>query len=183
MLRARATAQQAVAVAVAQRGRVDVVALGGADPALLAEHDGHRLARHQFGLVDSACAASRATSGERRASPNFLASASSSSLTSFFSLALLARIDWIALALGVQLVLLAADLHFLQARQLAQPGLEDVVGLLLAELEARHQHRLGLVLGADDADHLVEVEEGDQQAFQQVQAALDLVQAVVAGGG
>jgi hypothetical protein len=75
-----------------------------------------------------ACAASRATSGERRASPNFLASASSSSLTSFFSLALLSRMAGSFALLG-QLVLLAADLHFLQARQLLQLGFEDVVGL------------------------------------------------------
>src|SRR3546814_8200476 len=67
-------------------------------------------------------------------------------------------------ALGGQLGLLAADLHFLEPRELAQPGLEDVVGLLLAELEALHEDGLGLVLAADDADHLVEVEERDRKS-------------------
>ncbi len=42
---------------------------------------------------------------------------------------------------------------------------------------------LGLVLVADDADHLVEVQEGDQQAVEDVQAGLDLVEAVAARGG
>ena len=37
---------------------------------------------------------------------------------------------------------------------------------------------LGLLLVADDADHLVEVEVGDQQAVEDVQAGLDLGQAV-----
>src|SRR3546814_1549808 len=36
---------------------------------------------------------------------------------------------------------------------------------------------------ADDADDLVQVEEGDQQAFEQVQAALDLLQPVVEAPG
>ncbi len=51
--------------------------------------------------------------------------------------------------------------------------------MFLAEPEARHQHRLGFVLGADNADHLIEVEVGDAQTFQQVQAAFDLGEAVI----
>src|SRR5690606_32889260 len=43
--------EQPVALAVGQAGRVHVVALGRAHPALLAEHDGHGLAGDQFGLV------------------------------------------------------------------------------------------------------------------------------------
>ena len=39
-----------------------------------------------------------------------------------------------------------------------------------------------LVLGADDADHFVEVEERDQQAFEHVQAAFDLLEPVAAAG-
>src|SRR3546814_2656553 len=67
--------------------------------------------------------------------------------------------------------------------QLFQLGLEDVLGLFVGQVEARDQRRLGLVLGADDADHFVQVEEGDQQAFQQVQAALHLFQPVVEAPG
>ena len=62
------TPQQAVAVAVAERGRVDVVALGRAHPALLAEHHGHRLARHQLGFATAPAPrrARPAASGARR---------------------------------------------------------------------------------------------------------------------
>jgi hypothetical protein len=62
---------------------------------------------------------------------------------------------------------------------LLQARLEDVVGLVLAELEARDQRGARLVLGADDADDFIQVEEGHQQAFQQVQAALDAFEAVL----
>ena len=46
-------------------------------------------------------------------------------------------------------------------------------------LKRLHQHGLRLVLGADDLDHLVEVEIGDQIAFQHFQPLLDLLQAVL----
>ena len=157
---------------------VDVVALGRAHPALLAEHHRHRLARHQFGLGQRL---RRAARDQRRAArvAELLRVGEQFVLDQLLQLGLAGEDRDDLLALGGELVLLAADLHLLQPRQLAQLGFEDVVGLLLAQLEARHQHRLGLVLAADDADHLVQVEERDQQAFQQVQAALDLVEAVV----
>jgi hypothetical protein len=125
-----------------------------------------------------ACAAWRSTSGERRASPNFFASACSSSLTCLRSFAGEASVELSLSRSFRQLVLLAADLHLLQARELLELGLQDVVGLRLGQAEARDQRLARLVLGADDADDLVEVEEGDQQAFQQVQALFDLLQAV-----
>jgi hypothetical protein len=134
-------------------------------------------------VSDRACAAPRATSGERRASPNFFASGDQLVLHQLLQLGLAVQRRDDAVALGFELGFLAADLHFLQARQLAQPGLQDVVGLVVAELEALHQHRLGFVLAADDADHLIQVEKRDQQAFQQVQAALDLVEAVLEAAG
>ena len=82
-----------------------------------------------------------------------------------------------------QFRLLGADLHLLQTRQLTQPGVEHIVGLDLVEAEGGHQRRLGLVLGADDADHLVDVEESDQQALQQMQPAQHLVEAVLEAPG
>ncbi len=83
------------------------------------------------------------------------------------------------LALGGELLLLLADLHLLELREMAQPGIENLLGLLVRELEALHQHRLRLVLAADDADHLVEIEIDDEQAFEDVQPPADLVQAVL----
>ncbi len=58
----------------------------------------------------------------------------------------------------------AAELHLLEPAQAAQPRVEDVVGLHLGQREARDQRGLRLVLLADDADHLVEVEVDDQHA-------------------
>ena len=63
-------------------------------------------------------------------------------------------------------------------RRRAQAGVEDGVGLDFGELEAGHQGGLRLVLLADDADHLVEVEIDDEQAAQDLQAAVDLAEAV-----
>ena len=50
-------------------------------------------------------------------------------------------------------------------------------------VQARHHHRLRLVLLADDADHLVEVEIGDQVAAEDFQPLLDLAEPVAASGG
>jgi hypothetical protein len=58
-----------------------------------------------------------------------------------------------------------------------QAQVQDGVGLHLSQLEALDQLGLGVVLEADDADHLVEVEVGDQVAVQHLQAVLDLLQA------
>ncbi len=77
-----------------------------------------------------------------------------------------------------ELFLLTADLHFLELREMAQLGLEDRLGLQVAELEALHQHRLRLVLAPHDADHLVEVQERDQQAVEDVQPRRDLLEPV-----
>ena len=61
---------------------------------------------------------------------------------------------------------------------MAQARVQDLLGLLIRELEALHQQRLRLVLAADDADHLVQIQEGDQQPIEDVQTLADLVQPV-----
>ena len=72
----------------------------------------------------------------------------------------------------------AADFHFLQLAQGPQAHVEDGVGLVLVQLERLHQHGARFVLGADDLDDLVQVEEGGQIAFQHFHAAGDLFQPV-----
>src|SRR4051794_35747078 len=62
--------------------------------------------------------------------------------------------------LGQQAVALARELHLLEPAQVAQAEIQDRLRLTVGQLEAPHQGRLRLVLLADDADHLVEVEEG-----------------------
>ncbi|MCY1507074.1 hypothetical protein D9M68_413400 [compost metagenome] len=167
---------EAVASLVGQPGGVDVVALGAAHPAFLGEHHGHRLRGHQLGFGQGL---GLGAGDDRRTT---VVAVGLGILDQFFAHQLLqlgvaAEQRQQLLLFLQQLVLLAADLHFFQPRQLAQAGIEDVVGLDLGEAETLHQHRLGLVLGADDVDHFVQVEEGDQQAVQQVQALFHLVQA------
>ena len=79
----------------------------------------------------------------------------------------------IFLQLDGQFFLFAADLHFLEPRQLLQFGVQDVIGLVFAEREARDQRGFRFVFGADDVDDFIQIQERDQQAVQQVQAALD----------
>ena len=75
--------------------------------------------------------------------------------------------------------MLAADFHFLQLAECAQPHVEDGLGLVVGEREARDERRLRLVFLADDADHLVEVEVGNQIALEDFEAPRDFAQAEV----
>ena len=58
--------------------------------------------------------------------------------------------------------------------QAPQAHVEDRFGLAIGKPELRDHHRLGLVLGADDLDDPVEVEEGDHKAVEQLQPVVDL---------
>ena len=61
---------------------------------------------------------------------------------------------------------------------MAQAHVEDRLGLALGQGERAHQLGLGLVLLADDADHLVQVEIGDPVGGEHLDALLDLRQPV-----
>ena len=77
--------------------------------------------------------------------------------------------------LGLERVALGLELDARELRQAPQPQLEDVLGLHLAEVEHVAQARAGLlavVRGADDLDDLVDVEDRDEQALDEVQALL-----------
>ena len=84
-----------------------------------------------------------------------------------------------AFQFGPKVLVLGADLEFLELAQGAQPHVEDGVGLDFRQLERLDQGRLRLVLGADDLDHLVDVEVGDQIAAEHLEPVLDLLLAVV----
>ena len=73
-------------------------------------------------------------------------------------------------------LVLGADFHFLELAQIAQTHVEDRLGLDLAQLEGLHQDGLWLVLFADDFDHLVEVEIGDQVSTKHFQAMFNFGQ-------
>ncbi len=63
-------------------------------------------------------------------------------------------------------------------RERAQAHVEDRLGLAVGQVELGDHHRLGLVLGADDLDHPVEVEERDDVAVEQLHPVGDLRQPV-----
>ncbi len=69
---------------------------------------------------------------------------------------------------------LLGDLHLLELAQAAQPHVEDCLGLPVAQRKLFDHHRLGLVLGADDLDHAVEVQKRDQKPVEQFQPLVDL---------
>ncbi len=101
-----------------------------------------------------------------------------------------------------QRVAFAAQFHFLQPPQAAQAHVEDRLGLHFAEFaltrrgrpvigfRARtlelappflaHQRIARAVVIADDVDHPVEVQIGDDEAFQHLEPVVDLVQPVLA---
>ena len=85
--------------------------------------------------------------------------------------------------LGAQAVALGPERHLLEPAQAAQPHVEDRLGLRLVEARAPapvlgHERGLGVVLGADDRDHPVEVEEGHDEALEHLEPLGDLAQPV-----
>ncbi len=72
------------------------------------------------------------------------------------------------------------DLDGLEPRELAQADFQDVLGLPLRQVEARHQRGPGLVARADDGDHLVDVEQHGLPPLEDVDAVQHLGEAVLA---
>ncbi len=72
-----------------------------------------------------------------------------------------------------QVVLLLAQRHLLETAQASQARVEDIDDLQLAEAEAGLQRLLRIVLLADDADHLVEIEEDDDHPGEQLEPLVD----------
>ncbi len=87
---------------------------------------------------------------------------------------------------GAQLLGFLLQLDAGEAGELAQAQLQDVVGLQLGQvvdLDQAFARLRGLVGGADDRDDLVDVDDRDEQALDQVQAVKLLLQAVFRCGG
>ncbi len=62
---------------------------------------------------------------------------------------------------------------------MAQFQFEDGFGLIGRQPETGHQLGLGLVFSTDDFDHFINIEIGDQQTFQDMQASKNLVEAML----
>ena len=160
---------------VGQLQRVDLVTLRGADPASPGQHHRDRLAGHELGHVDGLRGGSLDDARAPRIAEGL--GVALDLLAHQLAQPRLAREGLLQrVAFGRQFCLLPTDLHLLELREVAQLGLEDGLGLDVGQPEALHQDGLRLVLAADDADHLVEVEEGDQQAVEDVQPRRDLAE-------
>ena len=122
----------------------------------------------------------------RRGVPNVSAISSSSSETSCAHARRLGEQRLELVDLGAQLVALGLELDAAELREAAQLQLEDVVGLHLRSGRRRPCRRVracvGVVARADDLDDLVDVEDRDEQALDEVQALLAAGEAVLASG-
>ncbi len=79
-------------------------------------------------------------------------------------------------ALLQQSVALGANLDLLELAQGAQAHVENGLGLRIAELERPHENGFRFIFGADDPDHHIEVEVGNQIAVQHLEPAGNLVE-------
>ena len=154
------------------------MALRGPDPALLGQDHRHRFRGHQLGLVHGPGFFTLFQGRAPRIAelfhvgPDFL-----------LHLVLQAggRTQYLlqGLPFFLQLVQFAPYLYLLQLGQAPQPEVENGLRLGVGQVEAPHQLPLGIVLLAHDPDHLVDVQVGDHQAFQDVQALFHLLQPVL----
>ena len=162
-------------------GKVDMP-LHRADPAALRQDDGDRLALDHRLQRDIACRRRFLDTRPPRAQRRIRAVAIADLLqVALHPPLLLGGIGEQPFQLGpllVELVALAADFELLQPPQTAQPHVEDRLGLPVGQAEFRDHHLLGLVLGADDLDHPIEVEIRDQVAIEQLDPVGDLAEAM-----
>ncbi len=155
--------------------RVDLVALQGAHPAFQADRHGDRLVddahfRHRpLAFLDQRAplVAVRLRIGLDLANDRALQQRRARQHVAQASL------------LGLQLLQLLLDADRLEPCQLAEADLENVVGLPLAQGEALHQRRLRLVGGADQRDHLVDIEQDELPPVEHVNPVGDARQPVL----
>jgi hypothetical protein len=72
-----------------------------------------------------------------------------------------------------EIIALGLELDAGKSREAAQRHLEDVRRLLLGEVEDRHEALAcgrGVIARADELDDLIDVEDGDEEAIDQVEA-------------
>ena len=71
------------------------------------------------------------------------------------------------------------DFYLFQTRQVPQPQGQNRFGLDVGNAETGHQGGLGVFVGSDDGDDLVDVQKGDEQAVENVEAIADFCEAVL----
>ena len=150
----------------------------GADPALLRQQHGDRLALDQRRGRDHdrfrGGADQRAAAPERRVAAEFRPAFAATSLASArhcrLSLASSASSSADSAASCFELL---RDRDLFEPAQRAQPHVEDRLDLHLGQVPARHHLGLRIVRLADDADDLVEIEIDDDEAAQHLDAPRD----------
>ncbi len=154
------------------------MALEGADPALLGDHDGDRLALHQrlgdgVDIHLGGLAEGGAALAERRLLGELLADIADlpGDRLPLHGLGAEQLLD--ALLFLGQFLMLLAQLDLLELGKRAQAHVEDRLDLHLGEVEPRDEGLLRLVGRADDVDDLVDVEIGDEQAGEDLEALVD----------
>ena len=143
------------------------MALGRTHPTPRGQHDGDRFVGNERGFVDGL--GGFALDDLRASRITVFFGVGGKFVADEFAQTLLVAEDGLELiALLGELFLLAANLHLFELGKMTELGLEDGFGLLFAQLEALHEHRLRLILATDDADHLIEIEIRDEQAIEDV---------------
>src|SRR5208283_3704776 len=118
-----------VASLVGQRARIDLVALGRTGPAAGREHDRDRLADQQLALVNGLRRSALDDLGATFVA-EFLGVRDNHAAQQLGELGLAGQYRLETGALFGELRLLFADFELLELGQVAQPGIEDRVGLL-----------------------------------------------------
>ncbi len=163
---------------VGEAFHIHVVALGGAHPALVGKDHGNRLARGELLLGQGDGGGALHQRGAAIVAV-LLGIRQDLFLQQGAETALGTQDEFQLVALFRQLVLFGAQLEFFELGQVAEFELEDRLGLGLGDIETLHHHPARLFLGADDLDHLVDVEVGDEQTFEDVQAGQHLVETIL----
>src|SRR5207302_3862525 len=154
-----------IAALVGERARLDVVTLRRAHPAAGGQHHGARRVGDEARLIDRLRRLALDDLGAPLiAVPVRIGADLGGDELTQLCLALEEALE--LLALDRERLLLLADSQLFEPGQMAQARVQDLLGLLVGELEALYEDGLRLVLAAVDADHLVEVEEGDEQAIE-----------------
>ena len=169
-------AVQPVARLEGKARRLVPVALARPHPAFFADHHRHRLVDHfhlghgaLFGLDQRAARVGKLLGVAFDLLDHQAAQAGRAAQNVFQAALLLAQLGQFLL-----------DLDGFEPRQLAQADVEDVISLDGAEVEARDQRRLRLVAVSDDRNHLVDVQQHQLPAFEDVDAVQHLLQAMLA---
>ena len=162
---------------VAKAGRVNVVALGTANPALFGHHHRHRVGAHNVQLTESLRLFPR---HQRRTAviaklfrhrhKFFLDHGLQAGRTAQDLLQLI--------AFRCQFILLTTNADLFQLGQVTQFQIQYGFSLRVTQAEPRHQRRLGFVLGANNMNYFIDIEESDQIAFKDVQPLQHTLQTI-----